>query len=81
MMNAILLSATEARINTAKGWILSIITGLLILRAINDFMRAYNDPDMEMGLKEAWRKCKNRIYAAIIAITIDSLVVYFEFFY
>lgn len=77
----ILLSATIERINTAKGWMLAIITGLLVLRAINDFMRAYNDPDMEMGLREALRKSKNRIYAAIIAITIDSLVAYFDLFY
>lgn len=81
MMNAILLYATMERINSVKGWILALITGLLILRAINDFMSAYNDPDMDISLKEALRKSKKRIYAALIAITIDSLVIYIEQFY
>lgn len=76
---SILMSTTVARIRQLESWGLVLITGLLILRAINDFMKAYSDP--ETGLKEALQKSKKRVYAALIAITVESLVVYIQHFY
>ncbi len=76
---SILMNTTVARIRQLESWGLALITGLLILRAINDFMEAYSDP--ETGLKEALRKSKKRVYAALIAITVESLVVYIQHFY
>lgn len=78
---AILLYATTDKINQLTGWGLGLITGLLILRLINDFLGAINDPDVEIGFKEALKKCRRRVYAALIALTIDSLVLFFQGFY
>lgn len=81
MNQAILLSATMDRINLLISWGLGLVVALLIVRLINDFLSAINDPDVEIGIKEALKKCKKRVYAALIAITIESLVIFFQKFY
>lgn len=73
------MTTTLERIDQLQTWCLTLVVGLLTLRAINDFMSAYNDP--ETGLKEAFRKSKKRIYASLIAITVESLVFYIKYFY
>lgn len=81
MNQAILLSATMERINLLVGWGIGLVVALLIVRLINDFLSAINDPDVEIGIKEALKKCRKRVYAALIAITIESLVIFFQKFY
>lgn len=81
MNPAILLSATMERINLLVGWGIGLVVALLIVRLINDFLSAINDPDVEIGIKEALKKCRKRVYAALIAITIESLVIFFQKFY
>lgn len=77
----ILLSATMERINQLVGWGLGLVVALLIFRVSNDFFSAISDPDVEISVKEALKKCRKRVYAALIAITIDSLVLFFQRFY
>ena len=79
MTYAILATKTVGRINSVTGWGIGLLTALLTLRAVNDFLNAYADP--EVGFKEAWRKCKNRTKAVLIALTADSLIIYIKFFY
>lgn len=79
MSKGILMDTTIARINMLQIWGMSLIVGILTLRAINDFMTALNDP--ETGLKEAFRKSRKRVFASLIAITIESLVLYIQRFY
>lgn len=81
MNQAILLSATMERINLLVGWGIGLVVALLIVRLIIDFLSAINDPDVEIGIKEALKKCRKRVYAALIAITIESLVIFFQKFY
>ena len=79
MMQAIVLSATTRRIGQVAGWGMGLIVALLVWRALNDFMAAFDDP--EMGLKEAFRRSRKRIYASLIALTIESLVLFIQQFY
>lgn len=81
MNQTILLSATTGRVNLLIGWGLGALVALLVIRLINDFLSAISDPDVEIGVKEALKKCRKRVYAALIAITIESLVIFFQKFY
>lgn len=56
-----------------------LITAALTLRAMWDFIKAANDP--ETGLKDAFKKTRKRIFAAIIAITIQSTISFIQYFY
>lgn len=78
-MIMILASQTVGRINLLTGWGLTLITGLLTVRAINDIVSRLDDP--EVNLRDAIRMSKKRLYAALIAITVESLVVYIQSFY
>lgn len=81
MTQTILLSSTTDRINQLVSWGLGLVVVLLIGRLTNDFLSVITDPDVEIGIKEALKKCRKRVYAALIAITIESLVLFFQTFY
>ena len=81
MKKGILLYATARHVTLLTYWGMGIMTSLLILRAINDFMKVFSDSEVEMTFKDALRKVKNRIYAVVIALTIDSTIIFIKKFY
>lgn len=81
MKYSVLLTATQKHVATLTGWGMGIMTGLLILRAANDFMQVYADSDADVTFREALKKVRKRIYAVLIALTIDSTVAYIRHFY
>lgn len=78
-MNEILLTATETNIHTLINYGMAVIIGFLVFRAMKDFINAINEP--ETGLKEAFQKCRKRVYAVLIAITAESTIVFIQHFY
>lgn len=76
IIQAVLLTATEQNIRDYITWAGGFVVGGFILRAFSDFIKAFEDPDM--GLKEAFRKTKKRIFAAIIAITVEGTVIWLK---
>ena len=78
-MDTILLTATQQNIRQVISWGSALIAGFLTLRVIWDFMQAVNEP--ETGLKEAFDRCRKRMMAAVIAITIESTILFIQRFY
>lgn len=81
MYQEILLSVTGKHIDQLIFWGMSLMTGMLTLRAIHDFMIAFTDCDADMTVVEAIRKVRKRIYAVVIAITAESTILFFKHFY
>lgn len=79
MNREILLYITTQRINQITNWGIGLIATSLVIRAMHDFMEAMASP--ETGLKDAFRKTKKRIYAAVIAITAESTILFIQRFY
>lgn len=79
MGESILLYASVDAINQIMKWGIGLVAITLTLRASHDFMLALDEP--ETGIKEAFRKVKKRIKAAVIAITIESTVIFIQHFY
>ena len=80
MINGILLTgATGKNIGQVMFWGGLLLTSFLVVRASWDFVGAINEP--ENGLKEAFRKTKKRVFAAIIALTIESTIAFIQSFY
>lgn len=77
----ILLYISIDYVKTLTKWGLALLTAGLTLRMTNDFFNVMADPDAETSIKEALKKCRKRVYAVLIAITIDSLVAYIQRFY
>lgn len=75
----ILTGSTGRNIGQVMFWCGLLITGFLIMRAGWDFMGAIGD--QESGLKEALRKTKKRIFAAVFALTIESFIAFIQKFY
>lgn len=69
------------RINELTTWGMALITGLLILRAANDLMKVFSDGDGQVTLKEALTKIRKRIYAVVIALTVDGTILWISKFY
>lgn len=78
-MKEILMTATESNIRSMIGWGMAVIIGFLILRATKDFMDAISEADT--GIKEAFNKSKKRVYAVLIAITVESTIAFIARFY
>ena len=58
---------------------LGLVSGMCGVRLARDFMEAYHDEDG--GVKHAFLKIKNRLFASVIAICATGLVAYFKKFY
>lgn len=66
-------------INILTHGFLLLIPVMLSMRAIKDFLNAYLEE--ELGLKMAFQKVKKRVFAAVIAITVTSIVELVKGFY
>ncbi len=69
---------TVSHINEITNAILVFIPLLLTGRAVRDGINSY---DEEGGIKLMFNKIKNRVFAAVIAITVSSLIACFKSFY
>lgn len=69
---------TISYINDITNAILVLIPFLLTVRALRDGINSYNE---EGGLKLMINKIKKRAMAAIIAITVSSIIAFFKSFY
>lgn len=78
METAILLYTSVDKIKKLGTAGAGLIVGLLIIRGLRDLYTAYEE---EEGLVQAIKKIKKRAFAAIIAITVTSLVTFFKYFY
>lgn len=79
MERSILLYASIGRINKIAFAAMGMVTVLLILRVMWDFIIALLDSDT--GIKEACRKSRKRIFAAIIALTVTGIIQFIQSFY
>lgn len=70
---------TGDNIKQMMAWGILLILGGLTVRVLWDFFSIMIDP--EQGLKAAWQKSYKRIFAVIIAICVESLIIYFSKFY
>lgn len=69
---------TVSHINDITNAILVFIPFLLTGRAVRDGINSY---DEEGGIKLMLNKIKKRVFAAVIAITVSSLIACFKAFY
>lgn len=69
---------TINHINDITNAFLVLVPFFLTLRAVRDGMNAYEE---DMGLKVMLTKIKKRVFAAIIAITVSSIVAFIKSFY
>lgn len=72
--------ATVERLNMVINWGCVLIPLLLAIRCFRDVTIAQSEPET-VGLKGALKKCKKRIAACIIAITISSTIAFIKKFY
>lgn len=70
---------TGDNIKQMMAWLTLIATTGLAARFLWDFFSLMLDP--EQGLSVAWKKSYKRIFAVIIAICVESLIIYFSQFY
>lgn len=70
---------TGDNIKQMTSWLVLFTLGGLAVRVMWDFFSLMIDP--EQGLNVAWQKSYKRIFAVIIGITVDSLIIYFSQFY
>lgn len=79
-MNYVILAyASIEDIKTMTLWLSGLMTGGITLRLIHDGFTAMEDPDM--GLKQMLKKSKKRIAAALIGLTVTSLVAFIKRYY
>lgn len=70
---------TGVNIKQMMAWGTLFIFCGLAARVMWDFFSLMLDP--EKGLSVAWQKSYKRIFAVIIAICVESLIIYFSQFY
>lgn len=69
---------TVRYINDITNAILVLIPFLLTVRAVRDGINSYDEED---GIRLMLNKIKKRVFAAIIAITVSSIIAFFKSFY
>lgn len=72
--------ATVNRVEQLKSWAYIVIPAMLCARCTKDFVDAIHDPET-YGLKGAFLKCKKRIFACVIAITVTGIVAWVKKYY